>query len=167
MAFFEPFRGYCGDYADVADMYLERRYDASSSGFRGVFPSWDNTARCGSGATMVLNGSPENYEFWLSEAIRKSAEDFPNQERFVFINAWNEWAEGCHLEPDRKFGHRFLEATQRAQIGSSLRGWTHTGVPHSEQADIPRVASATNARPKKSLPSRFWRKIKRKLRPRN
>jgi hypothetical protein len=63
----------------------------------------------------VLNTSPENYECWLAQAISRTMQDFPGQDRLVFINAWNEWAEGCHLEPDRKYQRRYLEATRNAR----------------------------------------------------
>ncbi len=160
MVFFEPFSGYCPDYADVAEMYLARSYGEGTSGFRGVFPSWDNTARRNNIATVILNGTPENYEYWLSRTVTKTIEEYPNQERFVFINAWNEWAEGCHLEPDRKYGRRFLEATLRAKHGSDLRSWTHRGLP-------PRPVQQMEmyAKPQKSWLRRKWRKIKRAIRP--
>ena len=67
----------------------------------------------------MLDACPENYEHWLAESMRITEACFPGQERLVFINAWNEWAEGCHLEPDRKHGRGFLEATLRAKSGQS------------------------------------------------
>lgn len=131
MAFHEPFSGYAVDYAEVATSYLDRPYDHQNV-FRSVFPAWDNTARTGSRAVIVLGSNPQNYEHWLAEAIRRTMQDFPGQERLVFINAWNEWAEGCHLEPDRRFGRQFLEATRRAREG----GATGTGfLPADRQTD--------------------------------
>lgn len=126
--FHEPFRGYVAEYQEIAQAYLERKYQHDNV-FKGVFPSWDNTPRTGNRGVIVLDGTPANYEYWLAETMRKTMEDFPRQERFVFINAWNEWAEGCHLEPDRKFQHQFLEATLRAKNGQSrLRGFNEVAM---------------------------------------
>jgi lipopolysaccharide biosynthesis protein len=113
------FEGHIVDYKSIADIYLARSYSKELNGFRTVFPSWDNTARRGHRGFITLNGTPENYSHWLSEAVRLTKRDFPNSERLVFINAWNEWAEGCHLEPDRKYGRKFLEATAIGRNGKS------------------------------------------------
>ncbi len=112
--FKDNFSGVVCEYKEVAELYLNRSYKANNV-YRGVYPSWDNTARVGSRAFITLNGTPENYQRWLNQAIVKTQEDFPQKERLVFINAWNEWAEGCHLEPDRKYGNAFLESTLKAK----------------------------------------------------
>ncbi len=113
--FYDVFIGNLMQYATMAQSYLNRSY-SNPKVFKTVFPSWDNTARTKERALIVLNGTPENYEHWLASTI-----DLVRQggrcDEFVFINAWNEWAEGCHLEPDRWFGHRFLQATQNAKAG--------------------------------------------------
>lgn len=82
--------------------------------FRCVTPSWDKTARRQHHADVFLGSSPEKYQQWLSEVIKQTTKRNQGDERIVFINAWNEWAEGCHLEPDLKYGHAWLEATARA-----------------------------------------------------
>jgi lipopolysaccharide biosynthesis protein len=129
ITFLEPFQGCVFEYREIAQAYLDRKRP-SMDVFRGVFPSWDNTARTGNRGVIVLGGTPESYEYWLSESIRKTVEDFPGQERLVFINAWNEWAEGCHLEPDRRYQRQYLEATLRAKVGqSNLRGFPGTDIP--------------------------------------
>ena len=83
-----------------------RRYDS-------VFPSWDNTARAGRRGVVLHNSTPEAYQAWLEYALSR-AEMQPPEQRLVFINAWNEWAEGCHLEPDQRHSRAYLEATKRA-----------------------------------------------------
>jgi lipopolysaccharide biosynthesis protein len=129
LGFLDPFEGVILDYSRVADFYLDRDREAEPQVHRAVYPSWDNTARRKERAYVTLNGTPENYEYWLHRAIQKTRAETGNGEGLVFINAFNEWAEGCHLEPDRKYGFQFLEATQRARRGSTLTGWTHVGLP--------------------------------------
>ncbi len=83
--------------------------------FRGVTPAWDNTARRGDRGAAFVNTSPSEFSAWMSDAVRDTAARFPDpEERLIFINAWNEWAEGAHLEPDRRYGYAWLEAARRA-----------------------------------------------------
>jgi lipopolysaccharide biosynthesis protein len=82
--------------------------------FRCVTPMWDNTARRRTGAHIYVGSTPQFYKAWLSEVARQTIARFAPEERIVFVNAWNEWAEGCHLEPDLKWGRRYLEATKAA-----------------------------------------------------
>jgi hypothetical protein len=90
--------------------------------YRTAFPSWDNAPRRPDHALTFINSTPEIYEIWLREIVARTIEERPPAERLVFINAWNEWAECAHLEPDRRYGHQFLEATRRALIGSTVGG---------------------------------------------
>lgn len=80
--------------------------------FPSVTPMWDNSARKQAGGTILTGSSPELYEQWL-QTVCGRLDSGPDQE-VVFINAWNEWAEGNHLEPDLRHGRAYLEATRNA-----------------------------------------------------
>ncbi|MEY4983573.1 MAG: hypothetical protein RIR62_1839 [Pseudomonadota bacterium] len=161
LAFHDAFFGYCPDYSAIAEQYLGHRYGGETVGFRAVFPSWDNTARLGPRATTILNGTPENYEYWLKRAIDQTRKDFPGKDSFVFINAWNEWAEGAHLEPDQKYGHRFLEATQRVLQGkSTVTQWAHVGVPDEMKGHVPEPVYIPSQSRRKSKLSRAFRTVR-------
>jgi glycosyltransferase involved in cell wall biosynthesis len=83
--------------------------------FRGVTPSWDNTPRRGENGAVFVNTTPSGFSAWLANAVRDTVARFSEpEERLIFINAWNEWAEGAYLEPDAKYGYAWLEATRRA-----------------------------------------------------
>jgi hypothetical protein len=84
--------------------------------YRTAMAGWDNTARLGRAATIFHESTPTVYEWWLRE-IAAAARLAPPEHRLVFVNAWNEWAEGAHLEPDERFGTGYLEATRRALAG--------------------------------------------------
>ncbi len=101
-----------GDYAMLRDQWLDASRP-SYKRFRGLVPSWDNSARRRKGgATLFVNSSPAAYREWLREAVAQTVREFEGDERLVFINAWNEWAEGCTLEPSKKWGRAYLEATR-------------------------------------------------------
>ena len=75
---------------------------------------WDNTARKAETGACIFQSTPKQYKTWLKDIINWTKENNNKNEQFIFINAWNEWAEGAHLEPDQKYGYAFLQATKEA-----------------------------------------------------
>ena len=101
------------DYSSFVEKILKKR-EPPYLCFPCVNPSWDNTARRKKDALILTNSTPEIYESWLKFVVKSITKK--TGEKLVFINAWNEWAEGNHLEPCQKWGRAYLEATRRAII---------------------------------------------------
>jgi hypothetical protein len=103
------------DYAAVVEKALSQPPPPYKR-FLSVTPSWDNSPRRQTGGVILKGSTPALYEKWLTTVIGgfvpPSAE-----ENLVFINAWNEWGEGNHLEPCVKWGRAYLEATRNALRG--------------------------------------------------
>lgn len=107
------FKGFVYDYEQFVELSLARQRTVGFKHYHGVMMSWDNTARRQHAGHAFTNFSLTAYRRWLEHAINQTRSNIclEHDERFVFINAWNEWAEGTHLEPDRKFGYGYLQST--------------------------------------------------------
>lgn len=113
------FQGSIGDYRDTALKYCARPLPPYTR-FRGAMPGWDNTARRQNNGFCFEHSSPGVFQAWLEHILRQTRQQHHGDERVVFINAWNEWAEGAYLEPDTRYGHAFLEAVRNAKDAERL-----------------------------------------------
>ncbi len=105
------FSGIVYDYKTFVEEKMYEIKNRTCKTFATVVPSWDNTARKPNNSLIFHNARPSIYKKWLKDVSEWTIRNMQQQERFVFINAWNEWAEGAHLEPDRRFGYSYLKAT--------------------------------------------------------
>ncbi len=101
------------DYPATAAAFASR----SSVGwtrYPAVFPGWDSTPRHPRDGTVFEGASPEVFQAFVEARVAAARDSLLGEERLIFVNAWNEWAEGAHLEPDLRHGHRWLEALHNA-----------------------------------------------------
>lgn len=97
------------DYSMVYKRILSRNtaYRGKEK-FSGAFVDWDNTPRKNNKGTVAIGGNPDKFKSEFFKLAKKCRAE--NNDRFIFINAWNEWAEGTYLEPDEKNKYGYLEA---------------------------------------------------------
>jgi ADP-heptose:LPS heptosyltransferase/tetratricopeptide (TPR) repeat protein len=102
-------------YADAARAMEHEGAEVERDGrlYATVVPGWDNTPRRRTNAVVLQGRTPEAYQRWLRTEVDR-VQNRDHDHRMVFLNAWNEWAEGNHLEPDQESGHAYLEATRLA-----------------------------------------------------
>ena len=107
------YRGEVLDWRELARTVAARDLPAYPL-FPGVNTGWDNEPRRPGRGRVYVHASPRGYRDWLQRTIQSRLAATPAARRLVFINAWNEWAEGAVLEPDARLGHAWLEATRQA-----------------------------------------------------
>lgn len=98
------------DYEDIYRQFLPPD-PADGKTYPSVLPNWDNTPRSGVNGVVLEKASPALFRKQLRLAI-EWAQGMPDNDRFIFIKAWNEWAEGNHLEPDLRYGCQYLEVVR-------------------------------------------------------
>jgi hypothetical protein len=105
------FRGDVRSYPAVAKTQMQATRNEPFPVYEGATPGWDNTARRGKNGISFAFSSPVLYRNWIAAGADRVRNNPLNPERLLFVNAWNEWAEGAHLEPDRRYGYAYLQAT--------------------------------------------------------
>ncbi len=107
------------DFCEIIlqSMIKEYNYDV----FPCVCPSWDNSPRRKFDVFITTNTSPGLFSYFLKKSCEKALSSISHNEKFVFVNAWNEWGEGCHVEPDEKNGYSFLEVINKNVKNESIQ----------------------------------------------
>ena len=119
-------------YDEVASFYEKQTDPKPFTYFRSLIATWDNTARYGKDAYLVHGSTPQRFQEWLERLMEYSRKTLDEEKRFIVVNAWNEWAEGAHLEPDTHYGYSYLNA-----IGRALSGHRY-GDELNASSDIPK-----------------------------
>ena len=86
--------------------------------YKSVFPMWDNTARRANNSMIFDGSTPKLFEQMVFDTIIENRNRTDLDDNIIFVNAWNEWAEGAYIEPDRKYGKAYLNSILEAVIKS-------------------------------------------------
>lgn len=98
-------------YDTIWETILNRERPSERKYFLGGFTGWDNSARKKEQGLIVLGSTPEKFGNYMKQQIQNAK---ALDSDFIFINAWNEWAEGAYLEPDKKYAFGYLENLKNA-----------------------------------------------------
>jgi hypothetical protein len=107
------------DYSDAC-LFTTPQGPCSEGCYPTAVPNWDNSPRAGRKAVIFHGSDPEKYRTHLRQVIA-SVSHRPLEQRLIFLKSWNEWAEGNYLEPDRRFGHQYLDVTREELYRGAVR----------------------------------------------
>jgi len=129
--FYNNFNGKLFDYNQVVSNEITKNNESIKKirRYKTAMLAWDNTARRLDKSHIFANYNITAYSQWIDHILSYEFNQVDNN-KYLFINAWNEWAEGTYLEPDENLGFKNLDATY--QIISNYNG-TATQKPEDTQ----------------------------------
>ena len=102
------------------DTYVDHYIGVSNEDIRdvryySVACGFDNTPRYGERATIFDVGfSLKSWYNLCKSTVEKSVQ---KGNEYIFVFAWNEWAESAYLEPDKKYGYATINTLSKAVCG--------------------------------------------------
>lgn len=86
-------------------------YNKEDNIFPGAYVGYDDTPRRGGNGEVHLGAKPDVFGAYFKELVKKCGND---QKDYIFITAWNEWAEGAYMEPDETYACQWLDEIRKA-----------------------------------------------------
>lgn len=109
-------------YQKAWDKILQR-VPSSAKNVPGAFVAWDNTPRKKMRGQVYEGSTPEVFQINLEKQIQRARDVYKKD--MIFMYAWNEWAEGGYLEPDKEHGFGYLEAIKNALNKTNEFPWSN------------------------------------------
>ena len=100
------------NYDEVWEKIIEK--PIKSKDIPCAFVAFDNTPRRGQSGKVIIGATPEKFEYYLHQLKNKIVAEYDTN--LLFVTAWNEWSEGAYLEPDEKYGYRYLKAIKEVFV---------------------------------------------------
>lgn len=100
--------------------YFIQEIDKKEAVFPTIIPNWDHTPRSGNYGVVFHKSTPTLFKEHVLKAI-EAIENKPNSRQILFLKSWNEWGEGNYMEPDLKYGKKYIKALRSAIEESSIK----------------------------------------------
>ena len=88
--------------------YFVQNEEKESYVYPSIIPNWDHTPRSGHKGSVFHNSTPALFEKHVKEVFLTISNKKEN-DKIVFLKSWNEWGEGNYMEPDLRFGKKYIE----------------------------------------------------------
>lgn len=107
---------------DKISKYFYTIEDNMENVYPQLLPRRDRSPRSGRKATIYYGSTPEKFRVTVKKAI-DCVKDKQEQHKIIFLNSWNEWGEGCYIEPDLVFEHGYLDVLREELLNRIMLSW--------------------------------------------
>lgn len=99
----------CYTYKTASRYFINKEFDSKHGILPSIVPNWDHSPRSGRNGFMLHDSTPDLFAVHVNEVLRL-IEERKAEDRIIFLKSWNEWGEGNYMEPDLKWGHKYIQA---------------------------------------------------------
>lgn len=88
--------------------YFVQKEEYEKDIYPTIIPNWDHTPRSGRKGSIFHGSTPDLFAEHVLDVF-KAVSCKEEEDRIVFLKSWNEWGEGNYMEPDLRFGKKYIE----------------------------------------------------------